>query len=154
MSLEKLFEEVRFWQRETFPKATAKSAANHLLREAKELLEDPTELSELADVIILAIGVADQLEVNIEEIVGDKLKINQERVWGESDAEGVVEHVRGEDENPIGYIDPEEIEYNPKKLAEYANSLLPQSQKSKEKLEELGIKAWEIRMRFTGELPG
>lgn len=94
MSLENLFEEVRIWQRETFPKATAKSAANHLVREAKELLADPTELSELADVFILAVGVADQLGVNIEEVIECKMEINRQRAWGEPDEHGVVEHVR------------------------------------------------------------
>jgi hypothetical protein len=93
MSLETLFEEIQVWQRETFPRATALSAANHLVREAKELLEDPSELSELADVIILAVGVADQLGIDIEEVVRIKLEINKERVWGEPDEDGVVEHV-------------------------------------------------------------
>lgn len=163
MSLENLFDEIRIWQRETFPNATAESSANHLLREAKELLVDPSELSELADVFILAVGVADQLGVGIEEIIKCKMEVNRSRVWGDADEYGVVEHVRDEH---LWAISEEELEdnkkkykvdilnYDSKKLSEYADSLLPQSQKSKEKQEELGFQSWEIRMNLDGELPG
>lgn len=104
MSLERVFEDVRRWQHKTFPKATAKSATHHLSREARELLLDMEHeksledvASELADVIILSVGIADQLGVDIERIVGEKLEINKKRVWGKPDSQGVVEHVRTED---------------------------------------------------------
>lgn len=140
MSLESLFEEVRQWQRKTFPTATAKSVAKHLSKEAEELLADPTELSELADVFILAIGVADQLGADIFDVIECKLEINKEREWGEPDEHGVIEHVRDVErwDNEQKYkVSKQQLEENRKKLS----------------ADEPQTPAWKIRMMLDGEMP-
>lgn len=91
-SLDGLFEEVRAWQRATFPAATRRSVAMHLHEEAAELLADPDDDEEVADVAMLLAGMmgGEQL-VNA---VRRKLEQCKLRTWGEPDADGVVRHVR------------------------------------------------------------
>lgn len=94
LSLDRVVADVRAWQAETFPTATPASVVEHLRREVLELVADPTNTSELADVVFLAVGLAYELGVDLATIVADKLAVNRQRVWGEPDEHGVVEHVR------------------------------------------------------------
>lgn len=92
-SLDVLAEEVRRWQHATFPRATPASAARHLLKEARELDAAPTDAEEIADVLLLIIGVADAAGVDLAAAARAKLEINKTRSWGVPDADGVVEHI-------------------------------------------------------------
>jgi dCMP deaminase len=93
-TLDGLFRDANTWQAATFPRATPASVAEHLRREVAELAADPTDTSELADVVFLAIGLAYELGVDLKQIVAAKLTVNMARTWGKPDADGVVEHVR------------------------------------------------------------
>lgn len=93
-TLDALFHDVNVWQAATFPRATPASVVEHLRREVAELIADPTDTSELADVVFLAIGLAYELNVDLSAIVADKLAVNKGRIWGKPDAFGVVEHLR------------------------------------------------------------
>lgn len=92
-SLDELRLEVTEWQRRTFVHRTPHSIATHLLREARELQAEPHALEELADVQLLLFGLADELGVNLAQVVRRKLERNKSRTWGTPDADGVVEHV-------------------------------------------------------------
>jgi hypothetical protein len=92
--LDMLAAEIVAWQRATFPHGTAASAADHLLREAVELQDVPTDADEIADVFLLIVGVADRAGVNLADAVARKLAINRARTWGEPDEMNVVEHIR------------------------------------------------------------
>lgn len=89
------------WARETFPGERTLEAAKHLVREAEELRDDPTNGEEHADVWMLAMFVADRVKQSaavhgidfVSEIVR-KTAVNRARTWGEPDADGVVEHIR------------------------------------------------------------
>lgn len=68
--------QVAEWQRKTFPNADAQSCAKHLLAEAHEVLDavnggESTEAiaGELADVILLAVAVADRCGIALEHAV-------------------------------------------------------------------------------------
>lgn len=93
-SLDAVIRDVNTWQAETFPRATPASVVEHLRREINELVADPTDTSELADVVFLAVGLAYELGVDLTAIVAEKLAINRARVWGQPDEFGVVEHLR------------------------------------------------------------
>lgn len=82
------------WQRETFTQATPSSILAHLEREFKELSEHPDDPSELADIVILILGLADIQGINLEMALVDKHSENLCRRWGKPDAQGVVEHIR------------------------------------------------------------
>lgn len=93
-SLDGLAQEVRAWQRVTFPRATPHSVATHLLKEARELHREPGDAEEIADLFMLVVGAAGASGVDLAAAVRRKLEENKGRTWGEPDADGVVEHVR------------------------------------------------------------
>jgi len=93
-TLDSVIREVNEWQAVTFPRATPASVVEHLRREVQELVADPTDLSELADVVFLAVGLAYELGVDLKTVVAEKLAVNRARQWSEPDHLGVVEHVR------------------------------------------------------------
>lgn len=93
-TLDGIVEETQDWQRATFPHATPLSVATHLLREAHELRDHPTDAEEIADVVILAIAAAGANGINLAGAVRAKLEKNKARTWGVPDADGVVEHVK------------------------------------------------------------
>lgn len=96
-TLDSVIREVNEWRAVTFPRATPASVVEHLRREVAELVNDPTDTSELADVVFLAVGLAYELNLSVSDlarVVADKLAVNRQRVWQEPDEAGVVEHVR------------------------------------------------------------
>lgn len=89
------------WGRKTFPLATYNSVVEHLRREVEEMQAETTydgRLAEAADVQHLIYHIEALL---LEEFdAGDlraatwaKFRENQQRVWGDPDEYGVVEHV-------------------------------------------------------------
>ena len=82
------------WQADTFPQRTPHSIATHLLREATELQQSPDDPSEIADVFLLLIALANEVGVDLARAVNAKLALNKARTWGTPDAHGVVEHVK------------------------------------------------------------
>jgi hypothetical protein len=93
-SLDTLAREVHEWAAHTFPGTDERSKSKHLLREAKELADAPTDPEEMADVFILLANLAGFVGVNLAEAVAAKHAKNKARTWGKPDADGVVEHVR------------------------------------------------------------
>lgn len=94
-----LFILMRTWQAEQFPETTAGSASRHLLKEAKELIEKPSDLEEWADAMFLVVQGATKSSPNngvFFDMVRHKLVKNIWREWQEPDADNVVEHVRVE----------------------------------------------------------
>ena len=96
-TLDSLAAEIREWQDATFPTATAASAAKHLLSEAHELVAQPTDPEEMADIFLLVIAVANKAGVNLAEAAAAKLAKNKARKWGKPNADGYVEHVKDDD---------------------------------------------------------
>lgn len=107
LRLRKLQKEIGDWQRETFKKATTYGVYNHMSREMSELNkalnrhvrydnEDTYQevRYELADIIILAVALADLVHVDLDVATKEKMKINKARKWGKPDADGVVEHIK------------------------------------------------------------
>ncbi len=90
----KLFEDVHEWQLATFPKATRESKYKHLQKEMLELGEDLSNPKEIADCLLLLIGIACIQGYDPAVLIRQKLAINKARKWGKPDADGVVEHVR------------------------------------------------------------
>lgn len=89
--LDDVLDDVRVWQRETFPHATRASVAAHLLKEAKELNANPDDDEEVADVGLLLAGMMDN--AGLARAMVAKLAKNRTREWGQPDADGVVEHI-------------------------------------------------------------
>ena len=68
----------------------------HLKKEVVELAENPRDMEELADCMLLLFHLAHQNGGNLQSAIARKFAINQRRKWGKPDANGVVEHVRGD----------------------------------------------------------
>lgn len=66
----------------------------HLAKEVAELAENPRDMEELADCMLLLFHLAHQNGGNLQAAIARKLEINKRRKWGKPDAQGVVEHVR------------------------------------------------------------
>ena len=90
-TLDSLAVEIRAWQRRTFPHATPASRAEHMRREVNELVANPTDVEEMADIFFLLVGASS--DHDLVAAVRAKLNKNQRRQWGTPDATGVVEHV-------------------------------------------------------------
>lgn len=89
------------WARLAFGRARTpqrhRAKAIHLLKEAQELAEDPSDAEEMADVLMILAHLAADQGVNLAVAVREKLAVCRQRQWGPPDADGVVEHVRKED---------------------------------------------------------
>lgn len=83
------------WSEETFGHATPSSIAKHLLKEAQELVDNPTDGEEMADIMLLLGHLFAVTDKDPVYEVRRKLEICRQRKWGPPDADGVVEHIRG-----------------------------------------------------------
>lgn len=98
-SLEKVIGEIIEWQKAQFPRATQKSRATHLLREAAELYVKPNDAIEAVDIIFLAVGIISETDFSLLELLNYKLEVNKSRQWNKIDSDGVVEHVKEEEDS-------------------------------------------------------
>lgn len=106
-TLDRLFKVIDVWQTNTFGDGPALGAARHLAEEVVEvtlLLEqrkhDPAALAEeLADVFFLWVQLVTRSghRSDIAQAIEDKLTKNVARRWQRPDADGVVRHVKGDD---------------------------------------------------------
>lgn len=92
-SLITLQHDISKWQRETFPGGTFEGQYTHLKKEIKELGVDRTA-EEIADCLILILGLADKLSIDAHTSARLKLEVNKSRTWGEEDEHGVIEHIK------------------------------------------------------------
>lgn len=93
-----LQEEVGEWGKVTFPEATDRTIKLHLAREVDELFtapDQPALAEEIADCYLILLHLCHRNGVNLEEQAQRKFEICKTREWGEPDAQGVREHVRG-----------------------------------------------------------
>lgn len=66
----------------------------HLAKEVIELAENPRDMEELADCMLLLFHLAHQNGGDLQTAIARKFAINQRRKWGNPDSNGVVEHIR------------------------------------------------------------
>lgn len=89
------------WSDETFEGNDGSGARAHLMRELVEVAEahtDEERLVEYADCVMLIFDAARRDGFDADAVLRAawaKLAINRDRVWGERQPDGSVEHVRG-----------------------------------------------------------
>jgi NTP pyrophosphatase (non-canonical NTP hydrolase) len=89
------------WAERTFPQHTDLSVFRHLLEEVDELTDAYHEWGsqarsldeEAADVVILLMTLMHRRGISLAEAIAAKQAINERRVWGALDANGVAHHV-------------------------------------------------------------
>ena len=85
--------EVHQWAGRTFKTQSVPSKLDHLEDEVRELKENPTDPMEMADILLLLLGIAEMQGVDLWEAAQQKHAINQTRTWGAPDERGVSKHV-------------------------------------------------------------
>lgn len=71
-------------------------ALHHLREEIDELIDNPSDESEWADVLMLLLDAARRRDIPVWRLLQatrDKLAVNKRRKWGKPDENGVVHHV-------------------------------------------------------------
>ena len=95
---ESLMPAIAQWQDATFGKdQPVQGLVNHLVREVAELVQDPADGEEQADVFILLVGLAARTNRDLVAEAVQKMGINRKRKWKTADHEGVIEHVHTEE---------------------------------------------------------
>lgn len=82
--LNELQEEVVYWANQAHPGRTAESTMLKLFEEIGEMISDPRDASEYADVIIMLLDIAWQNDIkgsDLELAVRNKMEINRARKW-------------------------------------------------------------------------
>ena len=96
-ALGELQDRVIQFQRRNFPGQPLDAKLEHLRREILELIADPKDRSEWADVFILILGAANLAQIAAPELIAianAKMSINEKRKWpAMPDAHGVYHHI-------------------------------------------------------------
>lgn len=79
-NLEELFERFKTFSKKTFVGAEAESYLNKLDEEVQELKEDPN-IEELADCMLVLVGLSRFVEGDLKEAVRQKILKNERRDW-------------------------------------------------------------------------
>jgi len=86
--------EVSEWAKATFPNQTPSSKLAHMREEFAELVADPTDGEEMADIFILLLNLADMHGFDLMEQARAKMAKNRARKWGKPDERGVCHHIK------------------------------------------------------------
>lgn len=92
-NLSKLQKEVHAWAAATFESQSVSSKLTHLQKELDELKENPHDRHEMADCLILLLGVAELQGIDLFEATREKFEIVKKRKWAAPDADGVCRHI-------------------------------------------------------------
>lgn len=96
--IKELQDRIGRWQRETFPESTSMSKIEHIELELNELKNElkfgthQGKANELADCIILLLGIADLEQIDVKKSVEDKFEEIQKRTWSQPSETGVYFH--------------------------------------------------------------
>lgn len=81
------------WCDEVYPTRTASHMIVKLQHELKELLANPMDAHEVADVAIILLDLCHYQGFDLATIIHRKMEINRARTW-EIDKEGILNHVK------------------------------------------------------------
>mgnify|MGYP006412281505 FL=1 len=82
------------WCDKVFPERTMAGTFVKFFSEIGEMTNDPKDVHEYADVLVLLLDLAEQNGVDIEEAFIEKMKINENRKWIKDPVLGIMNHVK------------------------------------------------------------
>lgn len=94
---QKLQDDIGLFADVAFENSTARAKALHLAEEAVEAADDPSDILEWADCMILLLDGARKAGFTTQDVyqaVLRKMEINKTRQWGARDKDGIVRHVK------------------------------------------------------------
>ena len=86
-----LTDEIVEWADSVFPNRTPQSALLKLFEEIGELVKDPADGGEYADIMIMMFDLANMHRIDLAAEVRAKIEINRSRVWAKSKT-GTLQH--------------------------------------------------------------
>lgn len=86
---------IKRWADDVFPDRTIQSAALKLYEEIGEMLRDPTNADEHADIYIMMFDLSHKFNVDIAAAVRRKMAINVKRSW-KTTPTGTLQHTDGD----------------------------------------------------------
>lgn len=90
--IQELQELIGEWADLVFPERTIQSAALKLYEEIGEMLRDPSNADEHADIYIMMFDLSRMYGIDIGKAVRDKMARNRNRTWSKS-ATGTLQHI-------------------------------------------------------------
>jgi predicted house-cleaning noncanonical NTP pyrophosphatase (MazG superfamily) len=90
-SFDQLFQRFLEFSQTTFSDAKAESYLTKLEEEIRELKDDPN-MEELADCMMVLIGLSRFLPGDLKEILAKKIEINENRTW-QKQSNGTYRHI-------------------------------------------------------------
>lgn len=95
--LQQLQDSIEEWSDPTFGyNRPPSSSLHHMAEEVKELIKEPLDRMEYADVMMLLLDSARRAGIKADDLVDatyEKLAINKSRKWGKPNEHGYVKHV-------------------------------------------------------------
>lgn len=91
----KFQDEIKQWESETFPKSTLHSRMEHLRDETFEVEDNPKDIYEWADVLMLYFQGLTEQGYTLDDVYDaciKKFEILKNREWDKPDEKGVVRH--------------------------------------------------------------
>lgn len=85
---------------ETFNYQSPNPAIHHLAKEVIELVEQPYDLEEYADCLLILLHALDLAGHSLPDLLKkawEKHEKNKKRKWGKPDVNGVIEHIRDDE---------------------------------------------------------
>lgn len=89
--IRQLTDEIVQWADSVFPSRTPQSALLKLFEEIGELVKDPADGGEYADIVIMMLDLADMHHIDLAAEVRAKIEINRNRNWAKSKT-GTLQH--------------------------------------------------------------
>lgn len=81
------------WCDEVYPGRTKEQMLAKLQEEFKELVDNPLDAFEFADIAIILFDLADHMGFDLPKLIHHKMEINRARTWQVSE-EGILKHVK------------------------------------------------------------
>ena len=89
--IKELQKEIREWADSVFPDRTVGSAALKLYEEIGEMIRNPGDASEHADIYIMLFDISAMYDIDIAEAIREKMAKNRSRSWRKTDT-GTLQH--------------------------------------------------------------
>lgn len=86
---------VTSWANKVYPNRTTEVAFAKMVGEVAEIMADPSDALEWADVLILLVDAAHLRGIDIIEAAHEKMNINEGRAWKIDKRTGIMSHVKG-----------------------------------------------------------
>ena len=102
MEIRQLTDQIVQWADSVFPDRKPESALLKLFEEVGELVRDPANPGEYADICIMVFDLANMHGIDLAAAIRQKIEVNRNRVWRKTQT-GTLQHDHAESESRSYY---------------------------------------------------